>query len=130
MILAVDASAVAEILLGTSRGAVAAGELGDHALIAPSHLDVEVVSVVRGWTLGRRIGEERALLALEEFGELGIETVDLRDHLSAVFALRHNVSAYDAMYVVLARAAGCRVLTLDGRLAAAAPDCAYVPDGL
>lgn len=130
MTLVVDASAVAEILLGTCRGAVAAGELGDHALIAPSHLDVEVVSVIRGWALGRRIGEGRALLALEEFGQLGIETVDLRDNLSAVFALRHNVSAYDAVYVVLARAAGCRLLTLDARLAAAAPDCAHVPDGV
>lgn len=130
MTLVVDASAVAEILLGTSRGAKAAGELGDHVLIAPSHLDVEVVSVIRGWTLGRRISDERALIALEESGELGIETVSLGDNLAGVFALRHNVSTYDAMYVVLARATGCRLLTLDARLAAAVPDCAYVPDGI
>ena len=47
--------------------------------------------------------------------------------LPAVYALRHNVSAYDAMYVVLARAAQCRLLTLDARLAAAAADCALLP---
>lgn len=47
--------------------------------------------------------------------------------LPVVFALRHNLTADDAMYVVLARAAGCRLLTLDVRLAAAAPDCAVVP---
>lgn len=47
--------------------------------------------------------------------------------LPAVYALRHNVSADDAMYVVLARAAQCSLLTLDARLAAAAPDCAVLP---
>lgn len=127
MTLIVDASAVAEILLGTPRGAPAASLLGEHHLLAPSHLTAEVASVLRGWSLGGHLSEKRALLAFEEFEQLGVEQVDTTKLLPAVFALRHNLTAYDAMYVVLARAVGCRLVTLDVRLAGAAPDCAIVP---
>lgn len=73
MTLVVDASVVAEVLLGTSRGTLAASALGEHDLIAPQHLTAEVASVVRGWSLGGHISDERALQALGEFEELGIE---------------------------------------------------------
>lgn len=127
MTLVVDASAVAEILLGTERGASAAALLGDHDLIAPDHLTAEVGSVVRGWNLGGHLTDAEALQAFREFQELGVEQLPMLDQLLAVWALRHNLTFYDAMYVVLARAAECRLLTLDRRLAAAAPDCALVP---
>ena len=35
------------------------------------------------------------------------------DILTEVWTQRHTMTAYDAMYVVLARLAGCRLLTLD-----------------
>ena len=58
---------------------------------------------------------------------MGIEQIDMLSSLPDVFALRHNVSAYDAFYVVLARALRCQLLTFETRLAAAAPDCAVLP---
>ena len=42
--------------------------------------------------------------------------------LRAQWKLRHNVSAYDAAYVVLARRFDVPLLTTDGRLARAAGD--------
>mgnify|MGYP001584374437 CR=1 FL=1 len=126
MTLVVDASAVAEILLGTEAGRRAAALLGGHELLAPQHLTAEVASVIRGWSLSGQIADEHALRAFREFEELGVEQVPMMSLLPAVFALRHNVSAYDAMYVVLARAAQCDLLTLDARLAAAVPDCAVL----
>lgn len=127
MTLIVDASAVAEILLGTTRGAAAAALLGDHDLLAPQHLTVEVASVIRGWSLGGHVTEPQALRAFSEFEILGIEQVAMMPLLPAVHALRHNLTAYDAMYVVLARAAGCPLLTLDARLAKSADDCTVLP---
>lgn len=127
MTLIVDASAVAEILLGTARGVAAAALLGDHELLAPQHLTAEVASVIRGWSLGGQVSEQQALRAFKEFDILGIEQVAMISLLPAVHALRHNLTAYDAMYVVLARAAGCRLLTLDVRLAKSANDCAVLP---
>ena len=35
------------------------------------------------------------------------------DILTEVWAQRHNMTAYNAMYVALARLLGCRLLTLD-----------------
>lgn len=127
MTLVVDASAVAEILFGTAAGRRAAALLGGHQLVAPQHLTAEVASVIRGWSLSRQITDEQALRAFVEFEELGVEQLPMMASLPAVYALRHNISAYDAMYVVLARAAECSLLTLDARLAASAPDCALLP---
>lgn len=130
MTLVVDASAVAEILLGTQAGRRAAAVLDGHELIAPQHLTAEVASVIRGWSLSRQITDDIALRAFREFEALDIEQVPMMYLLPAVYALRHNISAYDAMYVVLARAAGCSLLTLDARLAASVPDCAQLPKPL
>ncbi|UJP09893.1 type II toxin-antitoxin system VapC family toxin [Microbacterium sp. KUDC0406] len=127
MTLVVDASAVAEILFGTEAGRRAAALLDGHELLAPQHLTAEVASVIRGWSLSKQITDEQALRAFREFDALDVEQVPMMSMLPAVYALRHNVSAYDAMHVVLARAAQCSLLTLDARLAASAPDCALLP---
>lgn len=127
MTLVVDASAVAEMLFGTEAGRRAAALIDGHELLAPQHLTAEVASVIRGWSLSRQITDEQALRAFREFDALNVEEVPMMSMLPAVYALRHNVSAYDAMYVVLARAAQCSLLTLDARLAASAPDCALLP---
>lgn len=127
MTLVVDASAVAEILVGSARGSAAALLLADHVLIAPSHLSAEVASVVRGWSLGGHVTDDQALALLADFVDLGVEPIDMADLLPEVWSLRHNLTAYDALYVVLARATDCRLLTLDSRLASAAPDCALLP---
>lgn len=127
MTLVIDASAVAEILFGTEAGRRAAALIDGHELLAPQHLTAEVASVIRGWSLSQQITDEQALRAFGEFDALGIEQMPMMSMLPAVYALRHNVSAYDAMYVVLARAAQCSLLTLDARLAASAADCALLP---
>lgn len=127
MTLVVDASAVAEILFGTEAGRRAAVLIDGHELLAPQHLTADVASVVRGWSLSQQITDEQASRAFREFDALDVEQVPMMSMLPAVFALRHNISAYDAMYVVLARAARCSLLTVDARLAAAAPDCALLP---
>lgn len=127
MTLVVDASAVAEILFGTESGRRAAALLDGHELFAPQHLTAEVASVIRGWSLSRQITDEQALRAFRDFDALGVEELPMMSMLPAVYALRNNLSAYDAMYVVLARATQCSLLTLDARLAASAPDCAVLP---
>jgi len=127
MTLVVDASAVAEILFGTEAGRRAAALLDGHELLAPQHLTAEVASVIHGWSLSGQISDEHALRAFREFDALGVEQVPMMSLLPSVYSLRHNISAYDAMYVVLARAVPCQMLTLDARLAAAASDCALLP---
>jgi len=127
MTLVVDASAVGEILFGTARGVSAISILGEHHLVAPQHLTAEVAAVIRRWSLGGYVTEQEARGAFADFEDLGIEQMPMIKLLPAVHALRHNISTSDAMYVVLARALECKLLTLDARLARAAPDCTVVP---
>lgn len=127
MTVVVDASVVAELLLGTDRGLAAAPLLRDQTLVAPPHLEAEVASVIRGWSLGGHVTAAEALQAFKEFEQLGVEQIEMMSLLPEVWALRHNLTVYDAMYVVLARAVGCELLTFDERMAAAAPDCAVNP---
>ena len=45
----------------------------------------------------------------------------------ATWALRHNLSAYDACYVALAEALDCPLLTADARMALApGPECSFI----
>lgn len=127
MTLVVDASVVAEILFGTEAGRRAARLIDGYELIAPQHLTAEVASVIRGWSLSNQITDEQAQRAFREFDALGVQQMSMMSLLPEVHALRHNISAYDAMYVVLARAARCSLLTLDARLAASASDCSLLP---
>jgi predicted nucleic acid-binding protein len=123
--LVVDASAVAELLLGRPAGESVAQQLREHEfdLHAPHLLDVEVLSVLRrvaaaGDASRARVGEAVADLLdmpLERYGHLGL--------IPRIWELHENVSAYDATYIALAEAIaedGAPLLTADARLARAA----------
>ena len=88
---------------------------------APALLDVEIVSVIRGLLLGRRLGREEAQAALEDYARLGItmvsSSVELRRRM---LALAHHVSAYDASYLALAEGLDAELWTRDRSLVAAA----------
>lgn len=125
--LVVDASAIAELLLDTPTGHRVAALIEDQDLMAPQLLAVEVASVLRGWVLGRGLSPTRAQDALEDLADLGIDWEDLPPLIDGIWSLRHNLSCYDAAYVVLARAVSCKLLTCDERLARVAPDVAFLP---
>lgn len=120
--IVVDASAVSDMLAYTNdRGRKARAVLArDIEWVAPEHWKAEVFSVIRGLTLGRKIGEREALRAVTRLPHLGVKTVPLDDLLPRMWELRGNVSGYDAAYIALAEALGCTLVTGDGRLARAA----------
>ena len=124
----IDASAAAELLLGTTQGRAVAATIGDEDAYAPQLLAVEVVSVMRGMVRGGHITGTRAEAALHDFDDLGVIWVDMSPLISAAWALRDSVSAYDAMYVALAERLECSLLTCDRRLAKTYTRC-VVPQG-
>lgn len=80
--------------------------------------DYEIVSALRGLVLAGRLTDARAQDLLTDFEDLPIRRWASADALQRrAFQLRHNISAYDAAYVVLAEALGCTFLTRDARLA-------------
>ncbi|WGW11634.1 type II toxin-antitoxin system VapC family toxin [Saxibacter everestensis] len=115
--MVVDCAAVVDALTaapGTDelRACLATGDLH-----APSLVDFEVVSALRGLTLGGHLSASRAEDFLTDFDDLLIQRWPAADVLRRrAFQLRDNVSAYDAAYVALAEALDCPLLTRDSRL--------------
>jgi predicted nucleic acid-binding protein len=119
--IVLDASAVVELLLGTGPGRAVAARIADPevSLHVPHLADVEVAQTLRRYV---REGELDAASAAEAMD--GLRALDLERHsheplLARVWALRDNLTAYDAVYVALAEALDTTLLTCDRRLARA-----------
>ena len=119
--IVLDASALVELLLDTATGQAVGVRIADPmlGLHVPHLADVEVVQALRRYARDGELDAAAAAVALE-----GLHALDLQRHpheplLGRLWALRHNLSAYDAVYVALAEALDTRVLTCDGRLARA-----------
>jgi predicted nucleic acid-binding protein len=115
----VDASALVETLLQTHRAATAGDALRDLDLYAPAHLDAELLSALFGLIRAGAVDEQRAHLAIRRLRQLDLERVPIDVLALDALALRHNLSAYDALYVALARRLRCSLVTADRRIAAA-----------
>lgn len=117
--LVVDASAVADLLLGTSRAAAVRREIGDHSLHAPHLMAVEVTSVLGSFVRQEAIDLAIALRALHELDDLGVSWYEHDAVLERTLGLRDRLTTYDATYVALAEGVGAPLLTCDVRLARA-----------
>lgn len=115
----IDASALIELLIASERGARLRDRLlgPGSSLHAPYLIDVETTQVLR--RLARLGGgaEHRASVAVEGLLALRIRRYGHLTLLPRIWALRDNVSAYDAAYVTLAELLRVPLLTYDARLA-------------
>jgi predicted nucleic acid-binding protein len=94
--------------------------LGDAELWAPAHLDAEVLQALRGLVAAGRVEAAAADHALIDLAQMPLARVPLDLMLlAAAWGLRDNLSAYDGLYVGLARALKCELITSDRRLAGA-----------
>jgi len=117
--IVVDSSALVELLLQSSRARSIKETIGDSELIAPDILNPEVLNSLRGLERGGALTAARASLAVNRLFRSRIARVPTQALLHDAWSLRHNVSAYDAMYVALAQSLRCPLLTADARLAGA-----------
>jgi predicted nucleic acid-binding protein len=113
----IDASAVIDILLGGDRAERLESQLADEHWVAPELIDAEVLHTLRGFERVGRIDDERAGGAVDDLGDMPIERFGHRELVPIVWELRHNATAYDAMYIALATVLDCPVVTTDRRLA-------------
>lgn len=118
--IVVDAS-VAALLFADStvepRAKAARAALArDPAWCVPEHWKIELLSVVRGLWLGRKIGEDRAQRAIESIPRMAVSVVPTDALLPRIWELRANVSGYDAAYIAAAEACHCALVTADARL--------------
>lgn len=118
--MVIDASAVVEMLLRTPAGAAVERHLeGAPDVVAPELLDAEVLHALRRLVRERKMTDRRAGVAVHRLSRLPVLRVSHQRLLIDAWQLRHNLSAYDALYVALARRTGTSLLTLDRRIAGA-----------
>lgn len=123
----VDASVIAEVLIGRRHGPALGAALRDRELIAPQLLAVEILSVLRRWVRHETVSAQRAEAALIDLEDLGIVWMDMPPLLGEAWSLRDSLTAYDAVYVALAASLGAPLVTLDGGIITAAPEVAMHP---
>ncbi len=117
--IVVDASVIIEWILNTSRGQSIGIRLTDgvEQLQAPYLLDIEVLQVIRRYSLRNVISQTRGRQAIEDYNNLLVRRYPHTPLLSRIWELKANLSAYDAAYVALSEALNAPLLTCDSRLA-------------
>ncbi|MGL5862196.1 MAG: type II toxin-antitoxin system VapC family toxin [Phycicoccus sp.] len=124
--IVVDASILANALGDDARdGDAARRELrAAGALAAPDLVDVETLAVLRKRWLARTLSDQRFETAVTDLRRWDFERAPTLRLLHRASELRADVNAYDAIYVALAEALDCELLTADRRLAGASgPRC-------
>jgi predicted nucleic acid-binding protein len=116
--IVLDASAAVELLLGTEMGRSIAARIADPALglHAPHIVDVEVAQALRRYVHDGEVDPGAARAALEDLRSLDLERHSHEPLIDRVWALRKNLTAYDAAYIALAEALDAVLLTCDGKL--------------
>jgi len=121
-VIVVDASALAEALLRTPAAAAVEERLfgTGQSLHAPHLIDIEVAQVLRRYAASGRVEPGRCRDALDDLFDFPLDRYPHDLLLPRVWELRHNLTAYDSVYVALAEALDATLLTRDRRLAAVA----------
>jgi len=114
--LIVDASIAVEFLLQTALGQRAAAVLQPSELFAPELLDAEVLAVLRREALAGRLAARRAGEAVDDLRAWHLVRISHRMLTTIAWSLRHNATAYDALYLAAARMHDATILTADGPL--------------
>ena len=126
MTLTVDASTVVAALVDSGPAGQWAIErlrkAGD--LVAPTIMPVEAANVLRRLEASGKIDEVVADRAFSDLRRLPVTLVDFGALADRVWALRSNLTSYDASYVASAELTRSSLATLDERLAnAPGPTC-------
>ena len=124
----VDASVLTAFYVADDprRGAVAARLTAGDVLVAPAHLDAEVVSALRRLASRHPVLREIVPSALRHLAGFAIRRLPLVPLLDRMWELRDNVTPYDAAYVAVAERLDAPLITCDGKLTAASgPLCRF-----
>lgn len=116
--LVVDTSAVLAALASRPPEPTLLQRLADDGdLHAPHLIDIEILNALRGLVRSGQLSQDRAQDVRSDVEDLAITRYGHQPLADRVWALRHNLTAYDAAFVALADALEVPLVTCDARLA-------------
>lgn len=113
--IVVDASVVVDALVGYPANPAVIDRIAQEDLHAPTLLDFEVASALRGHALAGRVSTARLQEAIGDYLDLRIHRHPMTQSLLALLDLRENFTVYDAAYVLLADALQAPLVTVDAK---------------
>jgi len=118
-LIVLDAAAAVHYVLRRQPGMGWLSEriVGSQMLHAPHLIDFEAASALRRLVLAGELAAERGATALTQMDELHLVRYPATRLRDRVWALRDNLTAYDAAYVALAELLEVPLVTTDARLA-------------
>lgn len=117
--LVIDCSAAIDALVEPRDKRLVERLSGARELHAPHLIDVELLHALRRLVAAGTLTAERAEYVREDFGALRIRRYAHHPLADRIWALRDNLTAYDAAFVALAEALAVPIVTCDARLATA-----------
>ena len=117
--IVIDSSAIIEVLLRTESASLIEDRIFSQGetLHAPHLLDLEVAQVLRRYYASGDVDSERGQEAISDLADFPITRYPHDLFLPRIWQLRHNMTAYDAVYVALAELLPAPLITRDARLA-------------
>jgi len=117
MTIVIDASVIVAALVDTGGdGMWAESVIASETLVAPELAMVEATNVLRRLELAKELSTAESGLAQKDLMRLDIQLFPFHPFSERVWALRKNITSYDAWYVALAEALDCSLATLDIKL--------------
>ena len=125
--LILDASAMVDLLVGSSAAGSIENRLRGHELHAPAHFDAEVLSALGRLQRAQEMTARQVGTRIQRVVAAPIQRHLLTPLLSDAWKLRHNLRLVDALYVELANRLDAQIVTTDAGLAAASPVADFLP---
>ena len=126
--IVVDASAMIQALVGRDVQPSLLDALRGE-IHAPHLLDVEVLSALRGLTLGGHLDSQTAEQALRDYFDFTIVRHESEPLADRIWQLRHQFTSYDASYLALAEALSAPLHTCDAKLTGSGPNAPVLLSG-
>ena len=128
MTTVIDSSVLVAALVDSGAdGLWAESIIARGSLAAPDLALAEASNILRRLELSGSISRSEATAAHNDLLMLDLELFPFTPLAGRVWALRDNVTSYDAWYVALAEALNCPLATLDYRLTrSTGPTCEFI----
>jgi predicted nucleic acid-binding protein len=119
MPVVIDASALFELVVKSELAPAVTQAVGDTDMVAPDVVNPEVLSILGRAERRRTLTAQRAVQAVDDLMDAPVRRFSTLPLLAEAWSLRANVTAADALYVVLARILRCPLVTADRKLSRA-----------